>query len=434
MGLTNAERQKRYRLVHKVDDEQQPTFIKMRMTGPRCAEPITEPLQAMRELNPNLNAMLQSTEQMNKVLCESAKLPLKKRRKIASSAVAQHDMHLQRLKAFRSDAGYGYDPMTQAFAHQPPVSFDEPTIQPAEVEAEDESSLGSRAAMERVMAEIPKKFHGKVATLGRYLKANPDLIRVTPQGQPIVAGRQLPSANLIDIMRSLYIWPKSHSLPSGVKEVMEALRSAGAPSYLLSNTAVRTMYQRLHEAGEQPHAETQTEPELEMEEELEYGEKLPQTPEGKHSEAEEFTSALHSPFPPQRTVRKVVEHAPARPMKPETKKASGISMKPETSKPSGIPTKHASSKASSGIRGKQVSSEASTSQSGQGGKANVEHLSAKPIRVLHLPKKPIGVLHLRREASKDSVSQAGKGYKDNFEPVRDGVYLPGKPIRILRLY
>ena len=147
MGLTNAERQKRYRLIHKGDVEQQPTFIKMRMTGPRCAEPITEPLQAMRELNTNLNAMLQSTEQMNKVLCESAKLPLKKRRKIASSAVAQHDMHLQRLKAFRSDAGYGYDPMTQAFAHQPPVSFDEPTIQPAEVEAEDESSLGSRAAM-----------------------------------------------------------------------------------------------------------------------------------------------------------------------------------------------------------------------------------------------------------------------------------------------
>ena len=78
MGLTNAERQKRYRLAHKVDVEQQPTFYKMRMTGPRCAEMITQPLQAMRELNPNLNAMLQSTEQMNKVLCESAKLPFRR--------------------------------------------------------------------------------------------------------------------------------------------------------------------------------------------------------------------------------------------------------------------------------------------------------------------------------------------------------------------
>ena len=266
MGLTNAERQKRWRLAHNPDRGQQPTFYKMRMTGPRCAEMITEPLQAMRELNPNLNAMIQSTEQMDKVLCESAKLPLKKRRKIASSAVALHDMHLQRLKAFRSDAGYGYDPMVHAFGQQPPSA---PATPPPDVEeVEDESSLGSRAAMERVMAEIPKTFRGRFTTLGRYLKANPDLIRVTPQGQPIVAGRQLPSAHIIDIMRSLYIWPKTQTLPSGVREVMEALRSAGAPSYLLSNTAVRTMYQRLHEAGEQFHAETQTE--RATEEELEH--------------------------------------------------------------------------------------------------------------------------------------------------------------------
>jgi hypothetical protein len=54
------------------------TFRKMKVTGPQCAEFITEPLQAMRELNPSLNAMIQSTEQMDKVVCEAGKQPLKK--------------------------------------------------------------------------------------------------------------------------------------------------------------------------------------------------------------------------------------------------------------------------------------------------------------------------------------------------------------------
>ena len=419
MGLTNAERQQRWRLAHKQDRSQQPTFYKMRMTGPRCAEMITEPLQAMRELNPNLNAMLQSTEQMDKVLCESAKLPLKKRRKIASSAVALHDMHLQRLKAFKSDAGYGYDPMVHAFGQQPPSAPEAPPPD-VEEEEEDESSLGSRVAMERVMVEIPKTFRGRFTTLGRYLKANPDLIRVTAQGQPIVAGRELPSAHIIDIIRSLYVWPKTRALPSGVGEVMEALRSAGVPSYLLSNTAARTMYQRLHEAGEQLHVETQTDPELEMEEEL------MRTPVGKHGEGEEFATAQHFPFPPQRTVPKSEELALA---KPETKKVSSISMKPGTSKASVIPTKRGSVKPTA-IHGKPVSSsEASTTQSGRGRKANGERvcLPGKPIRILRLPSTP------EKPTKRRARKVVAKQMDQRLKGVERG-RLPGKPIRILRLY
>ena len=56
----------------------------MKVTGPQCAEFRTQPLQAMRELDPSLNAMILSTEQMNKVVCEDAKQPLKRRRKVAS--------------------------------------------------------------------------------------------------------------------------------------------------------------------------------------------------------------------------------------------------------------------------------------------------------------------------------------------------------------
>jgi hypothetical protein len=384
----------------------------------------------MRELNPNLNAMLHSTEQMNKVLCEASKQPLKKRRKIASSVVALHDAHLQRLKAFKSDPYNIYDPLAQAFAQQPSMpDDDEPTIQPPQVEEEDESSLGSRAAMERVMADIPKKFHAKVTSLGRYLKANPNLIRVTPTGRPIVAGTELGRANIIDIMRSLYVWPKSQALPSGVKEVMEALHSAGAPSYLLSNSAVRTMYQHLHEPGEQSHAETQTEteePEQEEEQGHEYGEEVTQKPKGE-AETTLYRTPEHSAIRPQPPIPRLEERAPARSMKQVVKKTGDIHPKPEASKASRIPTGHASSKAS-------------TSQKGTGRKDNFERvrLPGKPIRILYLPemkptrnetRKANNIL-VKHASSKATVSQAGKGYKAKTEHVR----LPGKPIRILRLY
>ena len=191
-------------------------FYKMKVTGPRCAEMITQPLEAMRELNPRLNAMIQSTEQMNKVLCETAKQPAKKRSKIASSAVAIHDAHLQRLRALRSDADNAYDALTQALAVQqpPPIVHEAPA---APVEEEDESSLGSQVAMQQVMDVVPKHFHNKLSVLGRYLKAHPNLIRITSAGRPIVAGREIPNAaNIVDIMRSLYVLRKGQASSEGV--------------------------------------------------------------------------------------------------------------------------------------------------------------------------------------------------------------------------
>ena len=200
-----------------------------------------------------------------------------------------------------SDSDHAYNPMGQALALQPPTSHDEPAVPPSQVEEEDESSLGSRAAMQRVMAEIPKKFHAKVATLGHYLKAHPNLIRVTPTGRPIVAGKEIPRAHIMDIMRSLYLWPKSQALPSGVKEVIEALHAVGAPSHLLSNSAVRTMYHSLYEAAEQPHPETEEqEPERE-EEEQELGEKR------RKKRTTPFKTPLHSSMPPLPAVPKVEE-------------------------------------------------------------------------------------------------------------------------------
>ena len=195
--------------------------------------------------------------------------------------------------------------------------------------------------MQRVMAEIPKKFHVKVATLGYYLKAHPNLIRVTPTGRPIVAGKEIMRAHIMDIMRSLYLWPKSQALPSGVKEVIEALHAIGAPSHLLSNLAVRTMYHSLHGAAEQPHAETEE-----------------QEPEGEEEEQElettPFEISLHSSIPPLPAVPKVEERTPIIPKlerKAEeralSKPNSSLVPKPERAGSVTMQTRHAASKASS---------------------------------------------------------------------------------------
>ena len=298
----------------------------------------------------------------------------------------------------------------------PPAQEEAPPVHVEEEEVEeDESSLGSRAAMERVMADIPKKFHTNFTRLGRYLQANPDLIRITQAGRPIVAGQELGRAHISDIMRSLYTWPKSQPLPSGVKEVIEALHSAGTPSYLLSNTAVRTMYQRLQEPGERPHAETQTERE-------EYEEEVMGKPE-----TTPFQTPQHSLMRPQPAMLKAEQHAPTRPMKDETKRASRIPA---------MPTKPVSSKASTGQQGKgykfnggrvcgdvhQASSKSSASQVGNGYKTKT---GKQPIRVLRVPRIPA-----KHVSSNASVGWTEQGYKANTEDVR----MPGKPIRWYYLY
>jgi hypothetical protein len=374
-------------------------FRKMRVTGPNCAEFITQPLQAMRELNPTLNTMIESTEQMNKVLCEAGKQPLKKRRKIASSAVALHDAHLQRLKAFKSDTDYAYNPLFQALAQPPPIPSEAP---PTPVDVEDESSLSSRAAMQRVIDAVPKQYRAKAATLGSYLKNYPELIRVTSTGHPIVAGVEIPHSNIMDIMRSLYVWHRGQVHPRGTKEVLEALRSVGVPSFLLSNPTARTMYGTTPETVEPPHVET-GEHELAVEEEQ-------QEPQGEEEEEETgtpFETPQHSAMPPVSTYRKVEERVPTKrspsmirrfeqkveehgPRKPSIPSVP----KPEHAGSVAMQTRHASSKASSGIP----------------------------------------TMSTKHELSKASSSQAGTGRSSLAEPVHSNVRLPGKPVHVLRLY
>ena len=346
---------------------QQPTFYKMKVTGPRCAEMITQPLQAMRELNPNLNAVIQSTEQMNKVLCEAAKQPLKKRRKIASSAVAIHDAHLQRVKALKSDASYAYDPMVQALMQQhqqqQPAREEAPAAPPAPVVEEeeevDESSLGSRVGMETIRKAIPKKFHTKLETLGSYLKANPDVIRATPTGRPIVAGAEIPGAHISDIIRSLYVWSKSSTHPRGTREVLEALSAIGVPTHVFSNPSARKTYEALYESAEHPAVEVETQTEK-------------QEGEEEHEmTTTKFETPLHEAAPP--TIRKVEVTAPSKPEHAPPKQSPSIT-KSKLPKPSALPTKKASSKPSS------------SGQEGKGRKVDAERvrLPGKPIRILRI--------------------------------------------------
>jgi hypothetical protein len=370
--------------------EKQPTFEKMKVTGPRCAEFITQPMDVIRELNPSLNTMIQSTEGMRKVLCEAAKQPSAKRRKIASSAVAVHDAHLQRLKAFKTGSDHMYDPMLEALAQQPPIRHVAPAAPPAPVEEIDESSLATQAHMQRVMSAIPKQYRGKATMLGSYLKAHPELIRVTSTGRPVVFGTGLRNANILDVMRSLYVWPRSQELPPGTKEVVEALYTAGVPSYLLSNTAVRTMYQTLPEVSEQPHMETSEEEAEGAEEEQEMS-TLYETP-------------VHSTITPQAIIQKAEERVPTKPspsMLPRPVHTAAVS----------VPVAHPVSKAS-GIPAMSVKHEAvKTSGSSVPKTAVTKHESGKP-----------------------SSSQTGHGSDGITEYICDDPRFPGKPLRILRLY
>lgn len=442
--------------------EKQPSFHKMKVTGPRCAELITEPFQAMRELNPTLNAMIQSTEQMNKVVCDAAEQPLMKRRKFASSAVAMHDAHLQRLKALMSDSYHTYNPMAQAFAQQPPIPDEVPAVQPPPGEEEDESSLGSRAAMQRVMEAIPKQYRAKAATLGNYLKAHPNLIRVTPSGRPIVAGKEIEHAHITDVMRSLYLWPRSQALPRGVKEVLQALHSIDAPSYLLSNSAVREAYQSLPDIAGQSRMETEEQGQVGEQWEQEHeGEKWEQEPEGEEEEQEMSTpsgtplpSAM-PPLPPRKVEERVrtklspsmipklertaEERAPGKP-------SALLMPKPEHSGSVMMQTRHAASKASSSsgiptMSTKHELTKASSSQTGKGRGGITEHwyddvrFPGKPIRVLRLYSTSTPKKSMKRKSNKaTSSSQMGKDFGVPSEHMYSDPRQPGKLIRVLRLY
>ena len=374
-----------------------PTFAKMKVTGPRCAEFITEPMHVMRELNPSLNAMIQSTEGMNRVLCEASKQPLTKRRKIASSVVAVHDAHMQRLKAFKSGSERMYDPMAEAFAQQQPTPHGgtpiPDTSHPPEEEI-DESSLASQAHMHRVMAAIPKQYRTKANMLGSYLKTHPDLIRVSSAGRPMVLGTELRNANILDVMRSLYVWPKSQALPPGTKEVVEALNAAGVPSYLMSNPSVRSMYQALPDISEQPQLETGKQAEEGSEEEEQEMSTLYETP-------------VHSSIPVHAGVQKVEERVPTKAASPSllpkpvrTSSVAAAAAHP-TSKVSGIPA------------------------------ATMKHEPGKGSASSGVPKPAV----TKHETGKPSSSQTGHGRSDGItEYIYDDPRFPGKPLRVLRLY
>jgi hypothetical protein len=93
--------------------------------------------------------------------------------------------------------------------------------------------------MQKAKADIPKTFHRKLYRLRQCLHAHSNLIRIAPSGRPVVARKELQRGSIQDFMRFLYLWHKGQALPSGVKEIVEALHSFGASSCLLSNSNAR---------------------------------------------------------------------------------------------------------------------------------------------------------------------------------------------------
>jgi hypothetical protein len=377
------------------EEEDKPAYYKMKLVGPNCAEFITEPMQLARELNPKLSGMIHSAEQMNKVLCDASQQPLEKRRYTTSSVVALHDAHLQRLKGLMSDSDHAYSPMEHSFPEQSQMPVDEPTAPPSQVE-EDESSLSSHAAMQKVMSVIPKKFHAKFARLGEYLKFHPGLIRFTPTGRPIVSGREIQHAHIMDIVRSLYLWPKTQALPTGLREVIEALHLAGAPSHVLSNADALRMYHSVYGATQQSHTGMEGyESEAEEQQQYEQEEEEEQQQQREEEEEQEtpFATPLHTAMHQMQTIRKAEERAP-------TKQSPSMIPKPiyAPSKVSGIPS----------LMSKREASKPSSSQSGKG--------------------------KLRARMPRHSETEECCLEEGVTEHWYDDPLFPGKPIRVLKLY
>jgi hypothetical protein len=158
--------------------------------------------------------MIQSTEQINKILCDASKLPRDKRQRSASSAIALHDAHLQRLKAHRSGSAPMYNPVGEPFALLPLTANGGPSASSAQmVEEVDESSVSSHLVMAKIRAGIRRKFHGKLIMLSQYLSDHSSIIRIGSSGHPIVGGKELQRGNILDIMQSLYIGLRVRQFP-----------------------------------------------------------------------------------------------------------------------------------------------------------------------------------------------------------------------------
>jgi hypothetical protein len=267
---------------------------------------------------------------------------------------------------------------------------------------------------------VPKRYRNKVATLGDYLKSFPNLLRVSPTGRAIVNGVELQHTNIMDIVRSLYIWPKTQTHPRGTLEVVQALHSIGVPGFVLSNSTVRAMYHDLVEAAEETHTEAEeteeTETETEGQEAEGYGK------QAEEHEGETFETPMHATGPPvQPLVLKAEGHVPSKASptmiprllqrsssipsstkKDESPKPSTAGVAPKTS---GVPTTSGQSKFGS--------SQTST---------KTEH--TKPGTAHVVPKR--GQVGKGRGGSDECASECASDDDDDS-------CLPGKRSRILRL-
>jgi hypothetical protein len=172
------------------------------------------------------------------------------------------------------------------------------------------------------------------------------------------------------------------------RKIVEALYSAGVPSYLLSNTAARTMYQTSPDVGEQRYVEAGTQEQEGAEEEQEMS-TLYETP-------------VHTTMPPQTATQKAEERVPAK---------SSPSMLPRPVHTTAVPVGHPTTKAS-GIP-----------------PMSVKHETAKASGI-SAPKTVV----TKHESGKPSSSEMGHGSCGITEYICDDRRFPGKPLRILRLY
>ena len=279
-----------------------PAYRKMHVVGPRQAIALDDvktqrkEAKALRDYNPTVSAMVDVQSDMKDILDKAAtdahtkprkrKIGVTGRKVGASTSLALYNACLERLHALKSQFDSSYEPLLQlltqnnapavapaaapaavaAAAPAPPAAAPAPPagpapaaplpagaqvalmgtpLRPAAVPTPQQTPITPMQAVDitRSLAVLPKTYHERYTDLHRYLVKDPSLIKVASKGQLAIRGTVIPGSSFNDLVRALYVTPRSSKAnTTGMSEFLEALSEVGVPKTLLSASAARTQY------------------------------------------------------------------------------------------------------------------------------------------------------------------------------------------------
>jgi hypothetical protein len=257
-----------------MEHSQTPTFHKMKVIGPRSAvmdvegpiiNPTSKPL-----LHTMLNPTVREIEKTDKVMVAAlargiakggvkrkslktvqhvAKKVKNQQHPMQSTELAIYNVGLQRLRALKSQLEQSIDPLVRLLAYhqQQAQTQAAPTHVQATADSGGVSTVGAGSMLTRVLDVLPIQYRKKYTALNQYLVENPDAIRISASGRPVIGGKELAGPNFVDTMRSLYVWRKPADIPESAHDTIRTLISIGVPGSVLSSSKALAAYDDIME-------------------------------------------------------------------------------------------------------------------------------------------------------------------------------------------